>query len=265
MAAGTVEVGARKAMLLGLVGVFLIQTWMVYTDPAGRADPPLSERAARGQALWHEHNCQSCHQLYGFGGFLGPDLTNASRSLADERLEAVLSEGTEVMPAFRLDAEERDALAAFFEELGQTGEGQARAAGIVPPAVLLEELVLASDSAEDPFSALESAGLALILERNCIDCHLPNAVSAYVAPDLCSAVERRGRGGLDAIFATGVSGKAMPRFPFTPEESDAVFAVLTRMGRHAEMLHAGFERAADATQGALADLPWFEYPPVLGR
>ena len=85
--------GTRKILLVSLVLVFFVQTWFVYSDEAGRATPALSAEAARGRELWHEHNCQSCHQIHGFGGFLGPDLTNATLRLTDARLEAVLTGG----------------------------------------------------------------------------------------------------------------------------------------------------------------------------
>ena len=45
--------------------------------------PPLDDLARAGRALWHDHNCQTCHQIYGFGGFLGPDVTNGAQRLGD--------------------------------------------------------------------------------------------------------------------------------------------------------------------------------------
>lgn len=31
----------------------------------------------KGKTLFQQHNCISCHQLYGLGGYLGPELTTA--------------------------------------------------------------------------------------------------------------------------------------------------------------------------------------------
>ncbi|MCH7870146.1 MAG: c-type cytochrome, partial [Planctomycetes bacterium] len=40
--------------------------------------------AKSGLAIWRENNCQACHQIYGYGGFLGPDLTNLMDRRPDE-------------------------------------------------------------------------------------------------------------------------------------------------------------------------------------
>lgn len=151
---------SRCTFLVVLTGIFLGQTWMVYVDAAGRQLPPLSPQAMRGRMLWHRHNCQSCHQLYGFGGFLGPDLTNLAQRLQSHaadaggearvevnrmalvgRLDTVLTTGSERMPAFHLAPPEREDLAAFFEELSRTGTGQIQISAGLPPRELFEGLL----------------------------------------------------------------------------------------------------------------------------
>ena len=32
--------------------------------------------STNGKLIWQKYNCQSCHQIYSLGGYLGPDLTN---------------------------------------------------------------------------------------------------------------------------------------------------------------------------------------------
>jgi nitric oxide reductase subunit C len=242
-----------------LVTAFLVQTWMVYTDPAGHEAPPLSEPAARGWQLWHDHNCQSCHQLYGFGGFLGPDLTNAAPRLTEARLEAILSEGSTLMPPFGFDPGQRASLLAFLTEMDRTGVGQVRVPVKQPPRELLAGLLAGSESPDDPFTPLEQAGAALLFEQNCIDCHLPNPASAYRATDLTRVMEELGAERVTAALANGVPGKAMPRFPFDEQQAEAVRAALTRLGRHGDGVRAAFERAAGSAEDALLALPWFEY------
>ena len=190
------RIKTRRLMLFFLTAVFFVQTWLVYSDPAGRAGPPLSELAQEGSALWHEHNCQACHQLFGFGGFLGPDLTNVAdrlgkavddtadlNTLLGSRMETVLTSGSDRMPAFHLAEGERAALIAFFMEVNLTGVGQVAVGEDRPPRQVLAE-VLASLTARTPIDAVQAAGMSLMSEKGCIDCHLPNGRSPFRAPDL---------------------------------------------------------------------------------
>ncbi len=78
----------RRTMVVALALAFVVQTGLVYTDDTADNLPSLSEEAQEGWWLWHHHNCQSCHQFFGYGGFLGPDLTNAADRLTDERLQS---------------------------------------------------------------------------------------------------------------------------------------------------------------------------------
>ena len=107
----------RRTLLAGLVLCFGVQTWLVYSDePSGVR---LEGEELAGAHAWQRHNCQSCHQLYGFGGFLGPDLTNAADRLGPDglrqRLEQVVTEGAGQMPAFDTSPDERAALVAFLQ------------------------------------------------------------------------------------------------------------------------------------------------------
>ena len=258
----------RRVALIVLTGVFLLQTWLVYSDPAGRAAPPLSERASQGWDVWHDYNCQSCHQVYGFGGFLGPDLTNVAGRLvaadtADavgdlaQRLETVLTTGSDVMPAFHLDADEREALAAFFVELDRTGVGQVQIAEARPPRELYDELTAALDRADAPLSDDERRGRELTLEHGCIDCHLPNGLATFRAPDLTGLHDTVDRDRLTEILVEGLPEKGMPRLGLDPAAVEAVRAWLARLATDGAGLRDGFEHAGAG--GSLLDLPWFEY------
>ena len=109
-----------------LVTAFLGQTAWVYLDPSeARA---VDEDVVEGIRLWHEHDCQACHQIYGYGGFLGPDLTNAA-SRYGEGLEpflgAMLLAGPGGMPSYDLEQHEVAALGAWLRHIDATGQGQA--------------------------------------------------------------------------------------------------------------------------------------------
>jgi len=240
-------------MALGLVSAFFVQTWLVYSDAAGRQTPPLSAQAAEGQRLWLDHNCQSCHQIYGFGGFLGPDLTNAAQTLTTSRMDLMLTSGSGRMPAFQLGAGERRALHQFLIELDRTGQSQPRLRKKLPPDELLDELISKAE-----LTAAERAGLQVMRKEKCIACHLPNFDTPVRAPDLTAVLERLGADKVGAVLAAGVPGTVMPRFMFSNDERSAVVAFLSWLGTHRGEAARVFEVTRPGS-GSLLDLPWFEY------
>jgi nitric oxide reductase subunit C len=259
----------RRTLLITLVGIFLAQTWLVYSDPAGRSAPPLSEEAARGSRLWHRHNCQACHQIYGFGGFLGPDVTNVASRLGDAdgsaealagRLETVLTTGSERMPAFDLDPGERHALATFFIELAETGVGQVVVSEAKAPRAVFDDVVRSVTASAGALDALESEGQRVMRERGCIDCHLPNAKSTFKSTDLTRIHASVEPGRVASILTDGIPAKGMPRLALPAVEIEAVRAFLALLNRHGAEIRLGFETAERSSSGSLRDLPWFEYP-----
>ena len=73
--------------------------------------------------VWQKHNCHTCHQLYGLGGYLGPDLTNVySRSGNNEHyIRGIVKSGVKQMPAFEISEEEMNALLQFLKNVDQSG------------------------------------------------------------------------------------------------------------------------------------------------
>jgi nitric oxide reductase subunit C len=94
-----------------------------------RAEP--GEAARRGFRVWRENNCQSCHQLYGLGGYLGPDLTDAAGRVSRARFEKVLARGSPPMPRFEMGENQRADLYEFLLYVDQTGNWPA--SGWPPP------------------------------------------------------------------------------------------------------------------------------------
>ena len=248
-----VEVSRRRWFFGTLVVAFFVQTLLVYSDPAGRRTPPLSSLAREGQSLWLRHNCQSCHQIHGFGGFLGPDLTNAAPSLTEARMERMLTGGAGQMPAFHLAADQRSALLQFLVEIDKTGISQPRVAPKLPPDELLDLLV-----AKAELSAAESEGLAILRKEKCIACHLPNHGSAVRAPDLTTALGRLGKEKVLQTLANGVQGTVMPKLKLGEAEQEGIIAFL-------DWLQANRDQAARVFSvtrpggGSLLSIPWWEY------
>ncbi|TDR25619.1 c-type cytochrome [Flavobacterium cheniae] len=78
---------------------------------------------AEGRLVWQKYNCHTCHQLYGLGGYLGPDLTNVySRSGNNEHyIRGIVKSGVKQMPAFEISEDEMKVLLLFLKNVDQSG------------------------------------------------------------------------------------------------------------------------------------------------
>ena len=108
------------AILLVSFGLY---NYVVYNTDGYIASENLSPEAVRGQQLFQSNRCWSCHQLYGLGGYLGPDLTNV---YSDEKkgplyIKAFLNSGVMSMPQFHFDEAEKDAIVEYLKQVDQTG------------------------------------------------------------------------------------------------------------------------------------------------
>ncbi len=102
---------------------FVLFTGYVYVaEVPAVAMGDRQEIALEGKQLWQQHNCSSCHQLYGLGGYLGPDLTNVVSDKGIPYAKAIIRGGTGTMPNFKLSEQEVTALLAFLEHADKTGK-----------------------------------------------------------------------------------------------------------------------------------------------
>ena len=105
--------------------LFVVYSFSIYLKPLFDTDHPSinKEEAANGQLVWQKYNCQACHQLYGLGGFLGPDLTNVLSNpyKGEEYVRAFIQSGTKQMPVFTIPDEEMSALIAFLKSTDASG------------------------------------------------------------------------------------------------------------------------------------------------
>lgn len=83
--------------------------------------PPMSDQARLGQKIYQDRNCIACHQFYGLGGYMGPDLTNVISTRGEAYAGAFIASGTARMPNFNLSPDEVAALVAFLGAVDQTG------------------------------------------------------------------------------------------------------------------------------------------------
>lgn len=106
-----------------LIGLFSIYNYIIYTSKTAYQTVHLTEKALKGENIWLQNNCSSCHQIYGLGGYLGPDITNVySREGKGEKyIKTIVNSGIKSMPKFNFSEEEKDQLVQFFKEIDQTG------------------------------------------------------------------------------------------------------------------------------------------------
>jgi len=113
----------NRIVMASLVAMFVIYNIIIYTQGTSNNTPKLSEEAVKGEQLYQENNCTACHQFYGLGGYLGPDLTNviSEENKGPAFVKAFLNSGIKAMPKFDFSEEEKDALVEFLTEVDKTG------------------------------------------------------------------------------------------------------------------------------------------------
>ncbi len=79
-----------------------------------------------GKIVWHKYNCNACHQIYGQGGYIGPDLTNSITRIGPEAIKVYIKYGTIKMPNFKLSNEETDQLINFLKHIDSSGNSDPR-------------------------------------------------------------------------------------------------------------------------------------------
>lgn len=109
---------------------FLVYSFSIYIKPlSAKEDQRFNKKmSSDGQLVWQHYNCQSCHQLYNLGGYLGPDLTNVISNLnkGENIIRAMVKSGTKQMPAFNLSDSEMNSLIEFLKSTDASGKSDPR-------------------------------------------------------------------------------------------------------------------------------------------
>lgn len=116
----------RKMIVLVLfVAAYLIYSFTLYTSlPVKQCI--VDKRAENGKLVWQKYNCNACHQLYGLGGYIGPDLTNVYSKRSEAFIKAFLKNGTTAMPNFNINDYEMDCLLKYFNSIDNSGKSDPR-------------------------------------------------------------------------------------------------------------------------------------------
>jgi nitric oxide reductase subunit C len=112
-------------IILGvLLFFFITYNIVLYTGNTSKSNASLmSKEALKGEMIWQQNNCTSCHQLYGLGGYLAPDLTNiiSNKEKGKAYAKAFFNSGVKSMPKFDFTEEEKNNLISFLEHVDKTG------------------------------------------------------------------------------------------------------------------------------------------------
>ena len=81
----------------------------------------MGDLERQGALVYQKYNCVACHQFYGLGGYMGPDLTNVVSKRGEAVARAFIVAGTATMPNLGLASDEIDAVVAYLAFVDKTG------------------------------------------------------------------------------------------------------------------------------------------------
>jgi nitric oxide reductase subunit C len=116
---------SKPLIFFSLLSLYFIYGALVYTkgtDSHVRLSPAESVRVKRGKEIFQQYNCIACHQLYGLGGYLGPELTTAwsDPGRGENYIKALLKAGGRRMPVFNFTDQEINALSSYLHYIDST-------------------------------------------------------------------------------------------------------------------------------------------------
>ena len=116
---------AKILIFASLFALYLLYSFTVYTkgtenDIAVSATDQL--KIDKGKQIFQQYNCIACHQLYGLGGYIGPELTTAYSDAARGELymKNFLTAGGRRMPNFHFKKEKIDAIISYLQYVDAT-------------------------------------------------------------------------------------------------------------------------------------------------
>lgn len=116
----------RKHIVAALLIIaFISYSFFLYVSLPVK-DYSISLDTNEGKLVWQQYNCNACHQVYGLGGYLGPDLTNTYTLKGPAYIKAFLQNGTAIMPKFDLKGREVIALLAYLQNIAASGKADPR-------------------------------------------------------------------------------------------------------------------------------------------
>ncbi|MFM2359510.1 MAG: hypothetical protein RLY16_1503 [Bacteroidota bacterium] len=115
----------KLGILILLSAAFLSYSFYIYSVPPIQT-VKLEAAADKGKMIWQQYNCNSCHQIYGQGGYIGPDLTNVYSQRSKTYIQTFLSYGSFSMPNFHLTPAEQESLLHYLKQVDASGKSDLR-------------------------------------------------------------------------------------------------------------------------------------------
>ncbi len=116
----------RIVIFFSLFILYVVYSLLVYTKGTEQAIDPGSDSKIiqAGKMIFQQYNCISCHQIYGLGGYLGTELTNAySDSLRGPAyMRVFLKYGGIRMPNYNLKDNEIESLIQYLQHIDQSAK-----------------------------------------------------------------------------------------------------------------------------------------------
>ncbi len=112
---------------IGFVIVFFAYSLLIYFQADdGNLEGKPDAVVLDGWHTWQSKNCQACHQLYGLGGYMGPDLTNIASAPGKGQvyMDVFIRKGTAKMPDFHLNDSEISHLVRFLVWVDKSGKSR---------------------------------------------------------------------------------------------------------------------------------------------
>lgn len=134
---------AKRTVFWVLIILFIIHSLLVFTvgteEDSGQS--LMNKSAASGKIIYQKYNCTACHQLYGLGGYMGPDLTNvmSPEGMGELYVRAFLQNGTQRMPNFHLSEQETSDLVAYLKYVDKTGISPVKKFSINPDGTVTQK------------------------------------------------------------------------------------------------------------------------------
>lgn len=116
---------SKIVVLLVLLLAYAVYSAAIYTEGTKtNIELPLSQlkQVDEGKIIYQEYNCAACHQIYGLGGYLGPELTTAysDKHRGENYMRALLQSGGSRMPNFHFSSHQIEALIAYLKYVDTT-------------------------------------------------------------------------------------------------------------------------------------------------